>query len=309
MWCIGSDGVPFETTENACPTGTIAYTGEPPTDDVVGGVEIGGVTGGVPSTFLDSYNDVKKEKEGKKTGSSTNTPWDPRSWRPGGTTGVLVTSPEMGRSQYAFETKDLPAGSLMALGKVGPEQYLRKPSDVPNFYALTPQDRSLFENAARKVHPLKTGSSYYDELISASYDLSTRGIYFSPQQLAAQAYGGSAAGGRAGVASGPRETVTLASEPDLRSTADAIGAEVLGRGVTEEEFQRILKRVRSAERSQPTVTTRMGGQTVTESGITAEGRKDLITDMLMQGPEAKEFTQATTMMDAFYKALSEGPRG
>lgn len=308
MWCIGSDGVPFEHVGDSCPVGTIEYTGEPPSANAV---EIGGVSGRTPNTFQDSYNDVKKEAEGKKTGSSTNTPWDPRNWSPDGTTGVLVTSPDMGRSQFAYETKDLPATSLMALGKASPQQYLRKPSDVPNFYALSPQEREFFDAAAKAVHPLKTGSSYRDELIQASYDLSTRGIYMSPLQLAQQAYSESPRGG-AGSGRGRLGTsrqVTMASERDLRSTADAIGAEVLGRAITDEEFQKVLRRVRTVEQAEPTVTRRTGAGTVTESGLTAEGRKDLITEMLMKGPEAKEFAQATTMMDAFYQALSEGPRG
>ena len=310
MWCIGSDGVPFETVGNSCPTGTIEYTGETPTGSETG-VAIGGATGGVPNTFQDSLNDVRKEKEGKNAGSSTNTPWDTRNWKPGGTTGVLVTSPDMGRGRFAYETKDLPATSLMALGKARPTDYLRKPSDVPNFYALSPEERRNFDDAARAVHPLKTGKTYYEDLIQASYDLSTRGVYVSPQQLAQIAYSESPRGaGAAGTGRlGTSRQVTLANEIDLRSTADAIGAEVLGRGITDEEFQKVLRRVRTAEQSQPTVTRRTGAGTVTESGITAEGRKDLITDMLMKGPEAKEFAQATTMMDAFYQALNEGPSG
>lgn len=119
--------------------------------------------------------------------------------------------------------------------------------------------------------------------------------------------GGAAGGGRGGRAT--TTTVTMANERDLRSTADAIGAEVLGRAITEDEFERVLKKVRSAETAEPTVSRATPTGTVTESGLTAEGRKDLITEMLMKGPEAKEFAQATTMMDAFYQALSEGPRG
>lgn len=119
----------------------------------------------------------------------------------------------------------------------------------------------------------------------------------------------SAGFGGGGGYSGPRETVTLANERDLRTTADSVAAEVLGRPVTDDEFERVLKRVRKAERSEPTVTTSGVGRTVTESGLTAQGRQDIITEMLMQGPEAEDFMKATTMMDAFYKALSEGPRG
>jgi len=108
---------------------------------------------------------------------------------------------------------------------------------------------------------------------------------------------------------GPRQTVTLSNEGDIRSTADAVASEVLGRAVTEEEFQKVLKKVRSAEKSQPTVTTSVPGSTVTQSGLTAEGRKDIIQETLMVGPEAREFGQATKMMDLFYAALNARPEG
>ena len=108
---------------------------------------------------------------------------------------------------------------------------------------------------------------------------------------------------------GPTARVTMMNERDLRMTADSIASEVLGRGVTDEEFQKVLRRVRSAEQAEPTVTRVQDGAVVTESGLSSEGRQDIITQMLMKGPEAEDFTKATTMMDAFYKALSEAPRG
>lgn len=108
---------------------------------------------------------------------------------------------------------------------------------------------------------------------------------------------------------GPVRTVTLSNEGDLRSTADAVASEVLGRAVTEEEFQKVLKKVRSAEKSQPTITTSVPGSTVSESGLSAEGRKDIIQETLMAGPEAREFGQATKMMDLFYSALNARPEG
>jgi len=109
--------------------------------------------------------------------------------------------------------------------------------------------------------------------------------------------------------SGPTQTITMASERDLRITADTIASEVLGRGVTDEEFQKVLKKVRTAEQSEPTVTTSGVGRTVTQSGLTAEGRQDIITRALMQGPEAEDFGKATKMMNLFYSALEARPAG
>lgn len=109
--------------------------------------------------------------------------------------------------------------------------------------------------------------------------------------------------------SGPKSTVSMTSERDLRVTADAIASTVLGRAVTNKEFQKILKQVRSAELSEPTVTTTTGGMTTTQSGLTAEGRQSIIQEALMQGPEAEDFGKATKMMDLFYSALEARPEG
>lgn len=164
----------------------------------------------------------------------------------------------------------------------------------------------------------RSGRALWERSVNSSFLSSKRGSARSPwefledsaEKVASSGLtGGRTYGGGGGGYSGPRETVTLANERDLRTTADSVAAEVLGRPVTDDEFERVLKRVRKAERSEPTVTTSGVGRTVTESGLTAQGRQDIITEMLMQGPEAEDFMKATTMMDAFYKALSEGPRG
>ena len=117
--------------------------------------------------------------------------------------------------------------------------------------------------------------------------------------------GGSGSGGYAG----PRSTVTLMNENDLRSTANTVASTVIGRGITDEEFQKILKRVRTAERQQPTVTTPGVGTSVTQEGLSAAGRQDVIRDALMKGPEAEDYTKATTMMGIFNKALESRPDG
>lgn len=262
-------------------------------------------------TFKDELEAQRIKDKQEAAGKSTNTPWDVSNFKPGGTAGVLVTSPNMGREMYASETKDLPASSLMKLGFAGPTDYLRKPSDVPNYYALNFNERDLFNAAAKSIHPLKTGEAFYNELIQASYDLSISGIYMSPQDLAYEAYEKSSkeGSGKRGRYTGPVATTTLANERDLRSTADAVASTVIGRGITDEEFQKVLKQVRVAERAEPTVTTPGVGSSVTQSGLSAQGRQDIIRDALMKGPEAKDYSKATKMMDVFYKALESRPEG
>lgn len=133
---------------------------------------------------------------------------------------------------------------------------------------------------------------YIDSLAKAGRDIAEKGK-----------------GGKGSKYKGPVASVTLANEDDLRAAADTLGAEILGRAITDDEFQRAFKKIRSAERAQPTVTTSTPGMTVTESGLSAEGRKDIMREVLLQGPEAEDFTLATKMMDLYRKALGEMPNG
>ena len=267
-----------------------------------------------PDSFETILSDVVREELEKQFGSKSKTPWSPEGYTPQSSFGVTVPKTydevlvETGTLRGVIAASD-PTSAFYASR--------RQPSDVPNFYALPANERNLFEIAAKAVHPLKTGQSYYEDLTSASWDLSTKGIYKSPQQLAYEAYvdgegvsekdGGG--GGRGAAYAGPRTTVTMASERDLRTTADAVASTVLGRAVTDEEFQSVLEQVRSAERAEPTITTSGVGSTVTQAGLTAEGRQNIITEALMQGPEAEEFGKATKMMDLFYSALEARPEG
>jgi hypothetical protein len=262
-------------------------------------------------TFKEELEAQRKESQQQASGSSSKTPWSSESWKPGAAAGVSVPK---NWDQIYSDTSTLQG----IAGVSDPRSYTwresRQPSDVPNYYALSFNERDLFNAAAKSIHPLKTGEAFYGELIKASYDLSLTGIFKSPQELAYDAYegssgGGGGAGGGSRAYAGPTATTTLASERDLRSTADAVASTVIGRGITDEEFQKVLKQVRVAERAEPTVTTPGGGSSVTQSGLSAQGRQDIIRDALMKGPEAKDYSKATKMMDVFYKALESRPEG
>jgi hypothetical protein len=118
--------------------------------------------------------------------------------------------------------------------------------------------------------------------------------------------GGSGGGGGGGY-SGPQKTVTLQNEDDLRRMADQLSSQLVGRAVNDDEFKKALKKVRSAERSNPTVTTSSTGSTVSEAGISAEGRQDVLQRALSKNPEAKDFTMATQMMGWFDEWLGGRP--
>lgn len=120
---------------------------------------------------------------------------------------------------------------------------------------------------------------------------------------------GNSGGSSGGRYTGPTASTTLMNERDVRATADAVAATVIGRGITDDEFKKILQQVRTAERAEPTVTTPGVGTSVTQSGLSTQGRSDIIRDALMKGPEAEDYGKATKMMDLFYKTLEARPEG
>lgn len=269
--------------------------------------------GEAEGVFEEELRGVVREEMEAVMGSRTKTPWSTQSFDPQGEFGVTVPK--------TFDEIYVQTGTLRGVVAASDPTSAfyasrRQPSDVPNFYSLPTNERRLFDVAAKAVHPMKTGENYYQELIEASWDLSTKGIYRSPQQLAYEGYlespqGGGAAGasgsGSSSGYTGPRETITMASERDLRTAVDAMASQVLGRAATEDEFKNALAQVRTAEQAEPTITTTGVGRTVTQSGLTAEGRSDIIREALMQGPEAEEFAKATDMMGFFYEWLEGRP--
>ena len=105
---------------------------------------------------------------------------------------------------------------------------------------------------------------------------------------------------------------TYANEANIRDLADQVGLAMVGRGVSDEEFQKILKRVRKVEAGNPQVSTRTpkgdaAVNTVTSQGVTDADRQDVIERILARNPEYGDYQKATTLMSWFDKAISERP--
>jgi len=193
--------------------------------------------------------------------------------------------------------------------------------------ALSDNERMLFEVVAKSNNSRATGSALFEKYAAESQRLSQDGIRKSPQDIlyeVARKRGilgddgtfsipenlmpkPSGRGSARGVYTGPTETRTMASERDLRLTADTLASDILGRAVTDEEFQSVLEKVRKAEQAEPTITESRTGGTTTMQGLSATGRQDVIRDALAQGEEAEEFAKATDMMGFFYEWLEGRP--
>jgi len=114
-------------------------------------------------------------------------------------------------------------------------------------------------------------------------------------------------GGSRGAAAytGPRASITVQAESDIRATANALALEMIGRPLNDRELARVTKRMRTAEQEQPQVTTGNVARTVTTQGLTAQGREDVLRDVIAKRPEFEQYQLDTTVMDAMNAYVQE----
>ena len=153
-----------------------------------------------------------------------------------------------------------------------------------------------------------TGKGLWTRAVANSYNASKKGQKVSPFESIQAIYSEYSEEleedeGKKRKYTGPTSSVTLANESDLRETANAVASAVLGRGIEDDEFQEVLKKIRKQEVAQPSISTPSTGYNVTQGGLSADGRKNIIRDSLMKGPEAEDYGKATKMMGVFAKAL------
>lgn len=113
--------------------------------------------------------------------------------------------------------------------------------------------------------------------------------------------GGSGRGGY----SGPRASVVKQAESDINATANALALEMIGRPLNQKELNRITKRIRAAEVEQPTISTGGKAMTVQQQGLTAQGREDILREVIAKRPEFEKFQLDTTVMDAMNAYVQE----
>lgn len=103
---------------------------------------------------------------------------------------------------------------------------------------------------------------------------------------------------RSGSYTGPTESRTIQAESDIRATANALAIELIGRPVSDKELNKLVERMRSAEMQQPNITTSTTGSTTTTQGLTAQGREDILREVIAKNPEYEKFQVDTTVLDA-----------
>jgi hypothetical protein len=121
----------------------------------------------------------------------------------------------------------------------------------------------------------------------------------------AEATGGGTSGGGSGRYTGPTESRTIMAESDIRATANALAIELIGRPVSDKELNRLTEQMRKAEQQQPTVTTSTTGATTTTHGLTAQGREDILREVIAENPEYEKFQVDTTVLDAMTEFINK----
>jgi hypothetical protein len=105
-------------------------------------------------------------------------------------------------------------------------------------------------------------------------------------------FGGSGSG-----SGGTRYSYTEANEADVRVLANGLAEEMIGRRITEKEFEKLLKRVRKEEGKSPTISRSSGKTTRTETGITNAEREEVLAEVLRENPEWKKYQMDTASLD------------
>jgi len=109
---------------------------------------------------------------------------------------------------------------------------------------------------------------------------------------------GDSTGDGSGKYTGPTESRTIQAESDIKATANALAIELIGRPVSDKELNKLVERMRSAEMQQPNITTSATGSTTTTQGLTAQGREDILREVIAKNPEYEKFQVDTTVLDA-----------
>jgi len=116
---------------------------------------------------------------------------------------------------------------------------------------------------------------------------------------------GSGSGSGSGGYTGPRTSVVQQAESDINATANALALEMIGRPLNQKELNRVTKRIRTAEVEQPTISSGGKAMTVQQQGLTAQGREDILREVIAKRPEFEKFQLDTTVMDAMNAYVQE----
>jgi hypothetical protein len=155
----------------------------------------------------------------------------------------------------------------------------------PNDYVPSPnQLLSIYERAAADA----STAAANDARITISDVLNS--------YAAMDVYGipvGDGSGGR----KGPTQFETRRNPADVRILANALAQEMIGRSIDDDEFSRMMRRVRQAESDSPRTVSVQGGTQITEEGISDAERQQVLQEAIMEIPEFAAYQGGEGLID------------
>lgn len=103
-------------------------------------------------------------------------------------------------------------------------------------------------------------------------------------------------------------SIDNANEEDIYTLAQGLAMEMIGRPITEKQFDKLLKRVRKEEQASPTITRRSGNTVTTEAGITTEERQSVMAELLQENPQWEQYQMTQGVLDALTRNIQEAKR-
>lgn len=189
-------------------------------------------------------------------------------------------------------------------------------ADAVGLYGKLPVwQQSMFQSIAdASTSGMDSGRSVYERYVDSSAAHWSQGQRRTPAELAladiqsgavsADVSGDGRSKGRGGY-SGPVTQTTFMDERDVDRTANALALTLIGRPLSAKEMAKVTARLRSEEKANPTVTTPGVGSSVTQSGLSAEGRADVLREVIAENPEYQQFQVDTTVLDTMLSELNK----
>lgn len=168
--------------------------------------------------------------------------------------------------------------------------FLVERNQVPAFRSLTAAEQAMFNAAAQSIHPMKLGSTLYEELVASSLDMSGMGIYRSPQALAYDILNGGGGSNSSGGGGGGFGSVAPqpADASAVRRAMDTLARGTLGRTLSNREFRDYYKQYVSEFGKNPDIDMQQHG-----------------IEALQGNDDYQEFQVATKFADAM-KSVIQG---
>ena len=152
---------------------------------------------------------------------------------------------------------------------------------------ITPYQKAIMREYAKSIHPSGTESGVWEDAVAASMSLSQRGIFKTPLSIVNEwllewqdagggpggsSGGGGGFGGGFGGGGGGGPQINLMNENDARAVVNSLASAMIGRTVSEKEFQGYYSDILKLQKENPTTVEfgDDGTQTVNQS-IGAEG--------------------------------------